>query len=290
MRVRVTLPIALTALVTVACEPAEDVRVQELPELARSSLEARLGLPEVRGAWRFAGWELEEDDTLGLEAELPSFGVVWLQAQQRDSVAGLYVTAGGRAPLVGEVRRDSVVALVTFPDQGDGRYLVGEVAGDTIWLESTSLAEPGTWRGDARAAFVRNQAAVAPFRRVRGFVTAPPSDTTTLTAGFDSITPRPGMPTAGVPPAGVTTPSTGQRPPVTRPPVGDPTRVAPPVTTPATVAEPTQPAETQPPVEEPEAEAEPEPQVQPERVEEREPPRVIGVPVVRDTSGGGQRP
>src|SRR5690606_13432895 len=97
------------------CDPADNVRVQELPPLDESSIEARLGLPVLEGAWRFAGWELAEGDSLGLEAELPALGVLALEAQQRDSLGGYYLAEGGeRAPLYGEVRRDSVVALVAF--------------------------------------------------------------------------------------------------------------------------------------------------------------------------------
>lgn len=290
-----TLP--LLPIVLCACEPAEDVRVQDLPALERSSIEARLGLPELRGPWRFAGWELSEGDTLGLEAELPAFGVLFLQTQKRDSVGGFYLTAGGgRAPLYGEVRRDSVVALVTFPGPEEGRFLVGDVAGDTLWVEATTLAEPGSWRGDARAAFVRGQAAPTPFRRVRGaFVAAAPVDSAALAAAADSLPPVgaaiPGMPGAtsggvvsgqaptgaavgGAPPAArpaapITRPSVETGPPVSQP-------QARPVTPPVTEAEPVEAEEEEPEEEVPA----PVPSVQ------REPPRVLGVPVVRDTAGG----
>jgi hypothetical protein len=276
-----------------ACDAAEDVRVQELPSLARASVEARLGLPELRGAWRFAGWELSAGDTLGMEAELPAFGIVLLQAQSRDSLAGFYLTQGGRSPLLGEVRRDSVVSLVTFAAPGDGRYLVGQVAGDTLWLEATSLAEPGSWRGDARAAFVRSRTPVTAFRRVRGAVPPPPPVDSAALAAADSaalgppigaaVSPPGAMPTqplggaagAGRPPttgaasAGTVTPRAQPQTPIV-PRAAEPQPVAPPVVQPPVEAEPE-------PVEE-EEEPEPEP------VRRREPPRVLGEPVVRDTA------
>jgi hypothetical protein len=279
---------ALVALAPLhACDPAADVRIQELPELERSSVEVRLGLAEIRGPWRFAGWELEERDTLGLEAELPSFGMLWLQTQKRDSVAGFYLTGGGgRAPLMGEVRRDGVVALVAFPQPGVGRYLVGSVAEDTLWLETTTLVEPGSWRGDARAAFVRSQSAVTPFRRVRGvFAAAPALDSAALAAADTLSVPPGGMvpapasagasrptATAGPPAAtpGRATPPTSTPVPREQTPSVETPPATPPVTEPATVE-----AEQ---VEEPEAEVEPEPQP----VVERRPPRVLGVPVERD--------
>lgn len=283
--------LALGALA--GCDPAEDVRVQELPSLARASVEARLGLPELRGAWRFAGWELPRGDTLGLDAELPAFGIVLLQAQSRDSLAGFYLTQGGRSPLVGEVRRDSVVSLVTFPAPGDGRYLVGEVAGDTLWLEATSLAEPGSWRGDARAAFVRSRTPVTAFRRVRGAVPPPPPVDSAALAAADSAALAPPAGAAVPPSGGMPTPPAGGAPGVTRPPAtGAPSAGGvTPRAQPQTPAEPraAEPQPVAPPVAQPPVEAEPEPleeepEPEPEPVQEREPPRVLGVPVVRDTA------
>ncbi|HEX6068461.1 MAG TPA: hypothetical protein VFZ18_01515 [Longimicrobiaceae bacterium] len=276
-----------------ACDPAEDVRVQELPSLARASVEARLGLPELRGAWRFAGWELPEGDTLGLEAELPAFGIVLLQTQSRDSLAGFYLTQGGRSPLLGEVRRDSVVSLVTFPAPGDGRYLVGEVTGDTMWLEATSLAEPGSWRGDARAAFVRSRTPVTAFRRVRGAVPPPPPVDSAARAAADSGAFGPPIGSTVAPPGGMPAQPPGGAAGVARPPAtGTPSAGA--VTPGAEPQRPTEPraAEPQPvapPVVQPPVEAEPEPveeepEPEPEPVRQREPPRVLGEPVVRDTA------
>lgn len=297
-----TVPLLSVALC--ACDPAEDVRVQDLPALERSSIEARLGLPELRGPWRFAGWELAEGDTLGLEAELPTFGVLFLQTQKRDSVGGYYLTAGGgRAPLFGEVRRDSVVALVTFPAPNEGRFLVGDVARDTLWVEATTLAEPGSWRGDARVAFVRSRSALTPFRRVRGaFVAAPPVDSAALAAGADSLPPAggtlPGMPgtaaggvAGGQPPTGAAgqgaAPTVRPTAPVTRPSAETPAAVTPPRTAPVTPpVTGTEPVEAEPVEAEEEAEEEADDEPTPVAPVRREPPRVLGVPIERDTAGG----
>lgn len=274
------LPLLLP-LAAVSCDAADDVRVQELPALTRASVEARLGLPALRGAWRFAGWELPRGDTLGLEAELPAFGILLLQAQSRDSLAGFYVTQGGRSPLVGEIRRDGVVSLVTFPAPGDGRYLVGAVKGDTLWVEGTSLADPGSWRGDARAAFVRSRTPVTAFRRVRGAVPPPPRVDSAALAAADSAS----LGAVAAPAAATTRPPSAGAPATS----GATPRAQPRTPTGAPGARPVTRPVTQPPVE-----ADPEPVEEGEVVEEeperppvrpRPPPRVLGEPVVRDTAG-----
>ena len=259
-----------------ACDPAEDVRVQELPPLARPSVETRLGLPELRGPWRFAGWELAEGDTLGLDAELPTYGILWLQTQKRDSLAGAYVTGEGRTPLAGEVRRDSTVSLVAFPSPQDGRFIVGRVANDTIWVEMTTLSETASWRGDARAAFVRSQTALSPFRRVRGMAPPPPPvDSASLAASDSLALPPTGTavaptgtvaPPAAPPAAAARTPLPGAQPAATQP------RTAAPVPQPGVDGNAA--AEAEEAAEEPEDVPEPAPVI-----ERRQAPRVLGVPV-----------
>src|SRR5690606_33890361 len=100
--------------------------------------------------------------------ELPDYGAIVLQEQRRDSVSGYYVAGEVAAPVVGEVRRDSVVSLVTFLPGDDGRFMVGEVSRDTFWVEASSLPGQGNWRADSRAAFVRSESALDPFRRRKG--------------------------------------------------------------------------------------------------------------------------
>lgn len=172
---------ALLSTLLAACEPAEDVRVQPLPPLERPSPEARAGLPEIAGVWRFAGWDLAPDDSASLQADLPGLGEIRLQTQRLDSLAGSYVAGGGTLPLVGEVRRDSVVSLVANAGGGAGYYLAGEVARDTLWIRLTSLVEPGAWPDDALAAFVRSEVA-STFVRLHGTTPAPPVDSVALLA------------------------------------------------------------------------------------------------------------
>ena len=238
---------------------AEGVTVQELPGLDRSSVEARLGLAEVAGPWRFAGWELQEGDTLGLEAELPAFGILNVEVQKRDSVAGTYHGAGGgQAHLEGEVRRDSVLALVVLPAGGEGRYLVGHLDHDTLWVEKTTLLESEDWRGDARPAFVRSEQPITPFRRVRGMVIpAAPLPDSMPVGVIDSMA----VPTEADTAASITT-----QPSPTAPSTQQPAQQQ---TQPGEVAEP-----------EPEPQAEPRPTGQP-AVQRRDPPRVIGTPIER---------
>jgi hypothetical protein len=178
---RLRIP-ALAALATLAaCEPAQDVRVQPLPPLERPSAEARAGLPEVAGVWRFAGWDLAPQDSASLQRDLPGLGELRLQTQRLDSIAGAYVGAGGQLPLVGEVRRDSVISLVASAGGGVGYFLAGEIARDTLWIRLSSLVEPGVWPAEAQAAFVRTQVA-SPFVRLHGTTPAPPVDSAALLA------------------------------------------------------------------------------------------------------------
>jgi hypothetical protein len=226
-----------------ACGPADDVRVQALPPLKHASLEARVGLPEVSGLWRFAGWELAPGDSADLSADLPGFGSLWLRTQKRDSLAGLYLTSGGRAPLVGEARRDSVLSLVTVLAPGDARFLAGELARDTLWLELTSLVDPAAWPNGARAAFVRSPVA-STFVRIEGApVPAPPEsavvDTAALAAPVASA-PVTAAPTPATPPPGLPQPGTQQPAPVRTapPPQAGPTQPAPANPSPPTQAPP----------------------------------------------------
>jgi hypothetical protein len=280
-------------LLTAACGPADDVRVQPLPSLTVLSAEARAGVPTVSGVWRFAGWEVAEGDSAGLQAPLPGFGAIALSSQKRDSLGGSYVVAGGRAPLAGEIRRDSVISLVTFLAPGDGRFLAGTLARDTFWMEMSSLAEPGRWPDGARAAFVRTPVAGSPFIRMHGALPPPPPvdsaalDSINAAAAAAAAAPpvtTPPATTSPVPQPAVPAPqptAPAARPPVTRPPAATPrptpdTSRTTPRVTPQPVTPRPQPAT--PPREEPEpAPAD----------TQREPPHLLGVPVQRDTAGGG---
>src|SRR5690606_23580152 len=85
------------------------------------SPEARLGLPEVAGVWRFAGWEIVRGDSTSLERTFPSCGELVLETPRLDSIAGTFQRAGGPAPVVGAVRRGGALALAA----GAGRLAEG---------------------------------------------------------------------------------------------------------------------------------------------------------------------
>lgn len=177
---------ALTLLAS--CEPAENVRVQPLPPLERPSPEARAGLPEVAGVWRFAGWDLAPTDSANLQRPLPGLGEIRLQTQRLDSLAGAYIGPSGALPVVGEVRRDSIVSLVANAGGELGFFLAGEYARDTLWIRMSSLVEPGTWPSDALAAFVRAEVS-SPFVRLHGTTAPPPVDSAALLAADSTIAP-----------------------------------------------------------------------------------------------------
>lgn len=150
-----------------ACDLANDARVQPLPPLSRPSPAARAGLPEISGEWRFAGWDLPTADTATALSGLPAPGALLIETQRADSLAGFYVMGPERHRLVGEVRRDSIVALVAYTPAGEGRFLAGRVRGDTLWMELTSLAIADPWPPGTRAAFMRGGTG-SPFARLPG--------------------------------------------------------------------------------------------------------------------------
>lgn len=158
---------ALLLLALAACDEAEGVDVQPLPSLERPSPEARAGLPEVAGAWRFAGWELPVRDTATAGEGMVPPGALVVRTQRLDSVAGDYVREGQRFPFVGEVRRDGILSVVAFGPDGEGSYVAGRVARDTLWIELTSLSAAQTWSAGSRAAMVRTPVA-QPFVRYEG--------------------------------------------------------------------------------------------------------------------------
>lgn len=265
------------------CDPADEVRVQPLPPLERSTPEARAGLPEVEGVWRFAGWELAPDDSASLQRELPALGALQLQTQRLDSVAGFYQAGEGRLPLVGEVRRDSVLALVALSGPGQGYFLAGRVSRDTVWMSLTSLLEPGTWPTDARVAFVRSPVA-APFVRLHG---APPPALPVDSALAASLAAADSAAAAAGTVPGDTAAPAPTRPAATAPPMGTPPAAAPQTSAPQPrpAAPQPRPAAPQPATPRPTPPA-PRP-VAPRDTPTRRLPPLLGEPVrdtVRDTS------
>ncbi|MBW3629427.1 MAG: hypothetical protein KY464_09035 [Gemmatimonadetes bacterium] len=254
----------LVAVIGSGCGPSDAVEVQPLPSLEQSSPEARAGLPRIAGAWRFAGWELAPDDSANLKGELPRFGVISLATQKRDSLAGHYVIQAGRAPLYGELRRDSVIALIGVFGPGDLRFMAGRIARDTVWMELSSLSE--NWPVDARAAFTRTQVA-SPFVRLRGAIAPPP------VAAIDTLAPAP---TAGMPPVGGTPGATPGRVPGVAPGAGTQPGVGaqPPAAAPSTGGAAPPPRRVTPPAPRPRP-------APPPPVEEEDPP----VPLLGDPTG-----
>lgn len=148
-----------------ACDPAEDVRVQPLPPLTLPTPERRVGLPEVTGPWRFVGFALPPvQDTLAEPPSPTAPGQFLITAQRLDSLAGFYVSETGRFPVVGEVRRDGVVSLAAFSAEG-GRFAAGRIVRDTLWIELTSFGVAEAWPRGTRAAFSRQPPAPPPVQQ-----------------------------------------------------------------------------------------------------------------------------
>ncbi len=278
MKGRIIGCLGTVALLAIGCDAAEGVRVQELPPLERSSPEARAGLPQVQGEWRFAGWELGPADSALLVGSLPSFGTVRLEVQRLDSIAGSYLLAGSSFPVVGEVRRDSVLALVAQAGEG-GRYLAGRISRDTLWVSTTTLVEAGSWPAGARAAFVRSPV-TATFARLQGQPTILPGDTIQPVLAGPVEMPA----DEGVQSPGATQPPAGEQPPAPRPTAPAPTPPTEPRTTPAEQPRATPPAAAPatPPTTPPAARPTEPPPAQPEEPPRRT-PRLLGEPVQRDT-------
>lgn len=144
-------------LVAGSCEPIEDVPVQPLPAMEYPSPEARYGLPEVKGDWRFIGWQVEPGDSSLLDRSYPAFGILRLQEQRLDSVAGTLSLPRGNTHVVGEVRRDGWFALATIADAKASAYLAGRFARDTLFLEMTSMVASEDWPSGALGVFVRER-------------------------------------------------------------------------------------------------------------------------------------
>ncbi|HEV2130765.1 MAG TPA: hypothetical protein VGR27_06660, partial [Longimicrobiaceae bacterium] len=207
MRVRSWQP--LVALVVAGllggCDWAEESAIQPLPPATRPSPEARLGLPELEGQWYFAGWDLPVSEPPG---GLSTAGALWIETQRLDSLAGMYLAGEQRLPLLGEVRRDSVFALVVQDGNGGGRFVAGRALRDTIWVEFTSLAFAQTWPAGTRGAFVR-EAVERPFTRLPGGAYLVEEDTTAM----DTL-PLTGDTAVGVDTPAVAVPVTPAPPPV----------------------------------------------------------------------------
>ncbi|HEY0021455.1 MAG TPA: hypothetical protein VGB24_01040 [Longimicrobium sp.] len=263
--------VCCAAMAAGACEEAQSVEVQPLPPLQRPSPEARAGLPEVRGLWRFAGFEIPASDTTLVRERVYALtppGDFQIATQRLDSIAGQYLRAGVAFPIVGEVRRDSAVSLVLFSG-GTGQFVAGHVRRDTLWVELTTFQSAvESWPRGTRAALVRRVSG-PPFRRLLGGapITVPVDSTRLDSLRMDSLRragvvvppagtqPAPGQPMPGaVPPAmqpGVPPAAQPQRPPVTQPQRPPATQPRPPA------AQPRQPVQQRPPAQRPPAQRPP---------------------------------
>ena len=276
--------LACAAVAAGACSEAESREIEPLPPLRRPSPEARAGLPEVQGVWRFAGFEIRPQDTTLVRErayQMTPPGEVRVAMQRMDSIAGQIVRGGAGFPFTGEVRRDGVMALVTFSG-GAAQFAAGRIVRDTFWIEITTFPSAQGWSPGARAAMVRGVPG-PPFRRLLGGAPIqPPVDSARLrdSLRLDSLR-RTG---AAVPPG-----EPAVQPPVAQPPAAEPQR--PRVETPERPAADTQPRRPRPqpqrpppvdtPVDEPEPEPEPEPTPPP-------PPPPVNAP--RDTIRLGTPP
>lgn len=280
MRARVKAAIACwTAAAAAGCGDADEVRVQPLPPLERPSPEARAGLPELGGVWRFAGFEIPAADTAQVRNRVYAMtppGDLGVQTQRLDSIAGRYLRPGAAFPFEGEVRRDSTFTLVAFAG-GVGSFVAGRVRRDTLWVELTSVPSAESWPRGTRAGLVRRPSG-EPFLRLLGGapigvpvdtaapagtpaapVTAPPTPAETVPPGVDRQPPAP----AAAPPR------------ETQPQRPQPRRPAPPERTPEPEEprrqepepEPEPPRREQPPPERPRPQRPPEPDPEPPRPE-----------------------
>lgn len=220
----------------------------------------RAGLPEVRGVWNFAGFEIPAGDTTAVRERVYTLvppGQLRVITQRLDSIAGQYVREGVAFPFVGEVRRDSALSVVAF-SEGVGQFAAGRLARDTLWIELTSFTSAQTWPRGTRAALVRGTPR-APFRRLLGGAPiTPPVDSAALrdSIRLDSLR-RAGVvvPPGAVPPGTVVTPPAGQPLPGQQVPAARPT-------VPATQPAQRPPAQTQ---QRPPAQTQPRPQPRPQQ-------------------------
>ncbi|WP_420130664.1 hypothetical protein [Longimicrobium sp.] len=288
VRARLNAVLACAVLAAGACDEASG-KVEPLPPLTRPSVEARAGLPEVRGIWRFAGFEIRPQDTLLVREQayqLVPPAEMRIVTQRLDSIAGQFVRDGVGFPFTGEVRRDSALAVITFSD-GVAQFAAGHLQRDTFWIEVTTLASAAGWSPGARAAMVRRVGG-PPFRRLLGGAPiAPPVDSVAIRdsirmdslrrAGVVVPPTQPGVQPGAVPgqpgvvpgQPGAVPAQPGARPPVQTVPQTQPQR--PPVQQqrpPAQTPRP-QPQQQRPPAQQPR----PQPQTQPQRPPATEPAR-----------------
>lgn len=161
---RYPVPTVALALALLGCDAAEGVQVEPLPPLTRPTPEQRAGLPELKGAWRFAGWEVATPEIAARLGEPRVPGEVRIRTQRLDSLGGFFMQGEAGYRLSGEVRRDGVVAFAASTTAGTA-LAAGRVRGDTLWLELSTLPTAPLLEPGVRWAFVRS-AVGQPFLRL----------------------------------------------------------------------------------------------------------------------------
>jgi hypothetical protein len=157
---------AVASVLLAACGRADGVELEPLPPLERPTAEARAGLPLVAGVWRFAGWEVASAELGAAIGSPPNPGDLVVETQRMDSIAGFLARGEARIPLIGEVRRDSIVALVGMTEAATQHFAAGRVRADTLWLELSTLPAGELSPPTVRWAFVRQAAVGQPFFRL----------------------------------------------------------------------------------------------------------------------------
>jgi hypothetical protein len=180
--------LVLGAMVLAGCDRGSGGELQALPPAERPGPEARAGVPEIAGVWRFAGWEMASAEIFAERSATAEPGDLVIEVQRVDSLGALLVRGDIRIPLVGEVRRDGIVAFATHGDTavvGVRRFAAGRVGGDTLWLELSTLPTGELSPQSERWAFVRGAVGQRWVRLpsgelLRDTVMAPPPGTDTI--------------------------------------------------------------------------------------------------------------
>jgi hypothetical protein len=178
--------------------------VQPLPPLERPSPEARAGVPEIAGAWLFAGWEVASEAVLAETGEPAAPGDLVIELQRVDSLAAQMLRGEVAIPLVGEVRRDGIVSFATHASDPVRRFAAGRVSGDTLWLELSTLPAGELSPPAVRWAYVRGAVGQRWLRLPSGQLLR---DTAVVLPPQPETVARPAVPTPGAEEADAPVPS-----------------------------------------------------------------------------------
>jgi hypothetical protein len=207
VRSKIYLLGALTAtLFHAGCDAAQGVEVEPLPPLERPSAEARAGLPEIEGVWRFAGREVATAE-LGDERENAAVpGAIAIQTQRLDSLGGYFGRGEVATPFVGEVRRDGIVSVVFYGGEAAAADVAaGRLQRDTLWIELSTRPGWEVTPPAERWAYVRGTVGQTFLRLPTGELlrdtVPPPAPADTLPPAEAAVEPGAPAPTAPATPA-----------------------------------------------------------------------------------------